>query len=253
MRPNQLSTASSRRKLRPAIECLESRELPSANITSGQLIGKGKVQPFLDPNVITQAAAALYGPPPTAQNPNPNYPTPAEIRREEFTASAIGQYTIGPATFSDRSERIYGSGRNSASNAWLKAKWQVVLYPPADPNATPNPGDPYANQVTGVVVFITQNYLQSGTGLMLDLNANVAPGSDPRALPTHGTWTYDTNSSGAFTGPFGFTEGTGTWTARYIADAHPKAGTEGSGTVVFEFQGLYNFSQIVSGVSKYYS
>lgn len=223
------------------------------NTSSNGLIGKGKLQPFLDPNVIQQAANALYGPPTTATTPNPNYPTPTELKREEFTASAIGRYTLGPPGFTDRSERIYGYGKTAASDAFLKGKWQVILQPPANPNATPNPGDPYANQTVGAIVFITQNYLQSGSGLILNLNANVAPGSNPDALPTSGTWTYDVNSSGAFTGPQGFTQGAGSWTAKYLPDKQPEAGTQGSGTVVFQFQGLYNFNQLVSAVSKFYS
>ena len=165
------------------------------NSTPTGLIGKGKLQPFLDPAVIQQAATALYGPPPTASNPNPNYPTTAEIQREAFTASAVGTYVVGPATYSDRSEQIYAYGKAATSDAFLKGKWQVVLDPPANPSATPNPGNVYANQVIGEAVLIPESFLQSGIALILDLQASVAPGSDPTALPTHGTWTYDTNSA----------------------------------------------------------
>ena len=34
--------------------------------------------------------------------------------------------------------------------------------PPANPNATPTPGNPYANQVTGAVGIFTKNFLQTG-------------------------------------------------------------------------------------------
>ncbi len=81
--------------------------------------------------------------------------------------------------FTDRSERIYAYGKTAASDAFLKGKWQVILQPPANPNATPNPVIPTPIKRSVRVVFITQNYLQSGSGLILDLNANVAPGSNP--------------------------------------------------------------------------
>ena len=276
MRPHDTRKRPARSCLRPIFEPLEARDLPSSismkaahsgtskhvaatihtaatsgpyNTSTSGLIGKGKLQPFLDPAVVQQAAELLYGPAPTATSPNPFFPTPQEIQRQEFTASASGRYTIGPPGFSDRSERITFYGKNATSDAFLKGKWQAVLNPPANPNATPTPGDPYANQTVGVAVLIPQAFLQTGSGLILDLNA----AATPNALPTHGTWTFDVSSSGGFAAPLNFTQGTGTWDAVYMPDPQTLPGTSGSGQVVFRFQGLYNFSALLSGTSKAYS
>ena len=52
-------------------------------------------------------------------------------------------------------------------------------YPPADPSATPTPGNPYANQVTGVAGLFPENILQSGSTLVLDLDSTPGPGAEP--------------------------------------------------------------------------
>jgi hypothetical protein len=219
------------------------------------LLGKSAPGPFLDPAVIAQAVAQLYPPgSPTGT------PTPREIRRQIFTARWVGQYTIGPPRFSDRASTIHLYGVDGGSDQFLKGKFQIALFPPADPNATPTPGNPYANQVTGVAGVFTQNLLQTGTLLVFDLNAVPAPGTSPRALPTHLTWTYDSNSSAAnYSAPggivagAGFTQGTGTLDIKYLPSAHPVPGTLGSGKVIVTFQGLINTSQVVSAISKFIS
>ena len=81
--------------------------------------------------------------------------------------------------------------------------------------------------------------------------ARPSSGSGSLALPTHLTWTYDFNTSaGAYAAPVGFVQGTGTLDLKWIPDAHPLAGTMGSGKVIVTFQGLINTSQLVSPVSK---
>jgi hypothetical protein len=268
------------RSRRPALETLEARELLSAvttgtaagahsrpravaaavQIPSGQsqlssleaLLGMASSGRIVDSAVINQAASELYPP-----GSPPGTPTPREIRRQTLTARWIGSYTIGPPRFSDRSETIHIFGVSGGSNQFLKGKFQIGLFPPADPNATPTPGDPFANQTTGVAGLFNQNYLQSGGLLVLDLNA---PGSTAGQLPTHLTWTYDANTSaGPYAAPSGilpgsgFTQGTGTLVIQYVPSAHPKPGTIGSGTAIVTFEGLINTSQIVSGISPYIS
>jgi hypothetical protein len=261
---------------RPTVENLETRDLPSslgAGTTADRpaslaastivahpdspngLIGKKAPGSFLNPRILRQVAAALY-PSGTA----PGTPTPAEIRRQTFTARWVGQYTIGAPRFSDRAGTIHLYGVEGGANEFLKGKFQIALFPPADPGATPTPGNPYANQITGVAALFAQNYLQSGSLEVLDLNGTPAPGSDPHALPTQLTWTFDSNSSaGPYASPggvapgSGFTQGAGTLEIRWIPDAHPLPGTAGSGKVVVTFQGLINGSQIVSAVSKFVS
>ena len=106
-------------------------------------------------------------------------------------------------------------------------------------------------QLTGVAGLFPQNILQSSSVLVLDLNGTPGSGSGSPALPTHLTWTYDFNTSaGAYAAPVGFVQGAGTLDLKWIPDAHPLAGTMGSGKVIITFQGLINTSRLVSPVSK---
>ena len=278
------------RRHRPAVESLESRELlssaavltgqahpglrPSAALTQAHvpaaesrpraqssadqahtdspngLLGKRPPASFLDPKVIQQYANLLYGP----SSARPMTPTPREIQRQIFTGRWIGQYTVGPPRFSDRASTIHAWSKTGGSDQFLKGKLNLVLFPPADPGATPTPGNPYANQVTGTVGLFNQNLLQSSGVLVLDFNGTPGPGSNPLALPTHLTWTYDNNTSaGPYAAPVGFVEGAGTVDFQWVPDAHPLPGTLGSGKVIVTFQGLVNASQLVSPISKFIS
>lgn len=253
-----------RRRLRPILEGLEGRQLPSAPSAPAVvahpdspdgLLGKRAPGPFLDPALLRQVAASLY-----PAGSAPGTPTPAEIRRETFTGRWVGQYTIGSPRFSDRASTIHLYGTAGGSNQFFRGKFDIAIFPPADPSAAPTPGNPLANQVTGFASLFGQNYLQSGAMVVLDLNGTPAAGSAPGALPTHLTWAYDANTSG---GPYaapggivpgqGFTQGAGVMDIQWKPDAHPLPGTQGSGQVVITFQGLINTSQIVSGISKFIS
>jgi hypothetical protein len=230
----------------PVVEGLETRELLSPN----GLIGKRAPGPFLNPRVIQQSVQLLYTGPEAV---TPMTPTPREIKRQTFTARWIGEYTVGPPTFSDRASTIFFHAVSGGSNAFLKGKFQMVLYPPANPDATPTPGDPYANQTVGLANLINQNFLETGGMLVLDINTTPGLVSNTGALPTHLTWTFDTASGGTFTAPTGFNQGTGTLDIKYIPDRVPLPHTEGSGTMIVTFQGLINYSQLVSATSKVFS
>ncbi len=264
-------------RLRPILEDLEGRELPSALSAPSPaavrernspataivarpdspngLIGKRAPGPFLDPAILQQVAAVLY-----PASSAPGAPTADEIRRQTFTARWDGKYTVGPPRFSDRASTIHLYGVSGGSNQFLKGKFDIAIFPPADPAAMPTPGNLYANQITGVASLFGQNYLQSGAMVVLDLNGTPAAGTTPDALPTRLNWTYDSNTSG---GPYaapggvvpgsGYTQGAGVMQLRWRPDPHPLAGTSGSGRVIITFQGLINTSQIVSGVSKFIS
>jgi hypothetical protein len=273
--PDVPSVARRHHKRRPILEDLEPRDLPSgasaaaassvylallereqslASTSSSQahidspsgLQGTKSAGKFLNAAVIRQAADDLYGSGAT--------PTKREISRQTFTARWVGSYTIGPPRFNDRADTIHLYGTSGGSNQFLKGKFDMTIFPPANPGATPTVGDPYANQVTGVAALIPQNYLQSGSMLVLDLNSTPGPNADPKTLPTQLSWTYDSNTSaGAYSAPGLFTQGTGQLTISYQPSAHPVAGTLGSGKVVVTFQGLINANEIVSAVSKYIS
>jgi hypothetical protein len=214
------------------------------------LLGKQPPGSFLDPKVIAQFANLLYGP----SSPNPMTPTAHEINRQIFTGRWIGEYTVGDPRFSDRASTIHVWSKTGGSNQFIKGKLDMALFPPADPAATPTPGNPYANQLTGVVGLFNQNLLQSGGVLVLDVSGAASAGSGPQALPTHLTWTYDNNTSaGPYAAPAQFTQGAGAVDLKWIPDAHSLPGTQGSGKVIVTFQGLINSSQLVSAISKFIS
>ena len=158
---------------------------------------------------------------------------------------------MGEPLFSDRASTIHAYAVSGGSNQFLKGKLNLVLYTPADPSATPTPGDPYANEVTGVAGLFPENILQSGSTLVLDLNGKPGPGANPLALPTELTWTYDNNASaGAYAAPEEFVQGAGAATIKWIPDAHPLPGTMGSGKMIIIFKGLINLSRVVNPISK---
>jgi hypothetical protein len=214
------------------------------------LLGKQPPGPFLNPLIIAQYANLLYGP----SSPNPMTPTAREINRQLFTGRWVGEYTIGPPRFSDRASTIHVWSRTGGSNQFIKGKLDMALFPPVDPAAAPTPGNPYANQLTGVVGLFNQNILQSSGVLVLDVSGTVSAGSGPLTLPTHLSWTYDNNTSaGPYAAPVLFTQGAGALDLKWAPDAHPLPGTMSSGKVIVTFQGLVNGSQLVSGISKFIS
>jgi hypothetical protein len=230
----------------PLVDGLETRELMSASSIAGAAAHTSAAQ-LIDSPLIQKFANLLYGP----NSPTPMTPGPQTLRRQLFTAAWVGKYTVGPALFSDRASTIHAYAVTGGSNQFLKGKLNLALYPPADPSATPTPGNPYANQVTGIAGLFPENILQSGSMLVLDLNSQPAPGSDPHQLPTQLTWTYDSNASaGAYAAPEEFTQGAGEATIKWIPNAHPLPGTEGSGKMIIIFKGIINLSRVVNPISK---
>ena len=246
MRPRVIPNRASTRRARPEVEGLEVRDLPSVAqplATSN----RAEATRFPNPAVIANSINLLYGP----NSATPQTPTAAEVKRETFTAKWTGTYTVGAPRFSDRASTIHFYSKDGGTNQFLKGKLQVVLFPPADPNATPNPGDPFANQVTGYAALFEQNFLQSSSLAILDISGPPPSAADPQALPTHLNWTYDSfASAGAYVAPaLDFFQGQGVLDIQYIPDAHPLPGTQGSGHFNISFQGVLNCSQLFSPVS----
>jgi hypothetical protein len=203
--------------------------------------------PFPDPAVIANSINLVYGP----NSLTPRVPTPREVKRETFTARWVGTYTVGPPRFNDRASTIHFFSKKGGTNQFLKGKMLMALYPPADPHAEPTPGNPFANEVTGVTTMYPQNLLQTGSTFFLDDVGPPASSSDPKALPTHLDWTLDSFAgAAAYVAPaIDFFQGAGIIDIHYFPDRQPSPGTMGSGRMIVSIQGVLNYSQIFSDVS----
>jgi hypothetical protein len=263
MRPHDPHDAPPRRRIRPGLEGLETRDLPSSHPIGVPLPGG-----HLPAAEVQQFVPVLY-PPGTPQ------PSPAEIQRESFIARSVGRYSIGPARFNTQAITIHGFGKPTTSNLSKKAHFQYVMFEPS------NPADP----VDGEFNILAGNVLSSGANIILDVMGPT--GTEVNGLPTHLFWTHDISSGTTFTGT-GFTfpgtsnfpgsyinsqgapaspppgspgggapssvnnwnMGFGDMTFKYIPDPHPLPGTLGSGEVIVITRGLLNNSGAQSSIEK---
>jgi hypothetical protein len=213
-------------------------------------------------------------------------PTAAEVKRQTFWLEFQGTYTVGAPRFSNQAAtiHIYSDGRSATSNQSLNGRAQIILFPPADPTATPTELDPIAGKVTGLMSFFSANILQSGSVLFSEVtNAPGVASNDPSALdhglPSHLEFMVDPNgvsggiySTPAFettpatvtdpsTGqPVGLIGGNGGAVANDIGAGlvdikyYPTNGRHGaavqSGKVVVRVQGLINTSGVLNPIYK---
>ena len=252
----------SRRRWRPAIENLESRDLPATSPLGPVLPGSHYPAPD-----VQQFVPILY-PPGTPQ------PTPEEINRESFVFKGVGNYTIGPGGFSSQSITIHGFGKPGTSNLSRRMHFQFLISEPSQTTSQ--------QVVSGAINFVGGNYLQNGSDLILDIAGPT--GSEVNGLPTHLYWAYDSDSSTAFAGtgaalpafynfPSNYfnangvpvsplsqgqaptsvnnwSAGLGEMTLHYVPDKSPMRGSLGSGTVIVVLHGLLNYSGAQSQADK---
>jgi hypothetical protein len=284
-------------RCRPRVEGLEPREVPAmihpaaAALASIHAVPTGNVPPWVSQATLNQVADLLYAPITTTASttvggvtyPPGTYsvpqPTPAEIRRQTFWMEFVGHYSVGAPRFSDQSStiHIYSDGRDVTSNQSLNARAQLLLLPPADPNATPTSNDPMAGQVAGLLSMFPANALQSGSSFFADItNLPGVPSSDPamfnHGLPSHVQFTLDPNgvTGGVYSVPSYTvatpagevplnnhgsggavsTEGAGVIDLTYLPTNHLKAGALQSGTVVVRVQGLLNLTGVTNPLYK---
>ncbi len=241
---------------------------------------------WVNENLIQSLAAQVYGPITTSVPiaiggtvyPPGTYavpqPTQAEIHRETFWAEFVGRYWVGPPRFSNQSAtiHIYSDGRSVTSNVFLNGRGQVLLFPPADPTATPTTNDPVAGQVIGLVTLFPANVLQSGSSFFFNAtNLPGAPSNSPQSLdhglPSHlqiildpsgvtsgvganpdfvTTPPTETNATtgqavpllGSSGGAVAYTQGLGVLDIKYAPDNRLRAGAIQSGTVIVRMQGV---------------
>ena len=279
MRPDRMAGSPPRNRRRLGFEGLEGRELLAAVLgpttAPGFDSGTSPLPSFPsglrpDPSLVPQFEARAFATTTTAApsayavkpadildaEPTSTDPTPAEVAREYFVAKFQGTYTIGPGRFSGQALTIHASSRvEGGSNQFLKGKAQLLLSTPVDPTT---------GQTTGLVTLFAQNYLQSGSSVIIDVGRTDQPGVTPiqtggptilsgvggLQLPTQAPWAFDDTSAGAYTAPAQFVQGGGELSIVYTPDKTPKAGTLGSGKVVFLLQGLLDNSSILNVVDK---
>ncbi len=256
------------------------------------------IPPWVDESYLQSLASQLYTPvttttPTTVGNqtfPAGTYavpqPTPREVKRETFWVEFTGHYTIGPPRFSDQSAtiHIYSNGRSAASSQFLSGRAQILLFPPADPTATPTSLDPVAGRVAGLMSVFSANILQSGTVLFAETtNAPGVASNDPTALdhglPSHLQFTIDPNgvsggidSTPAYTttpatvtnaatgralnqiggngGAVAFNQGTGVVDIKYMPDQGRHGVVSQAGQVVVRVQGLINTTGVLNPIYK---
>jgi hypothetical protein len=208
------------------------------------------------------------------------------VRRQTFWLEFQGTYTVGAPRFSNQSAtiHIYSNGRSATSNASLNGRAQLILFPPANPTATPTTLDPIAGQVTGLLSAFSANILQSGSVLFAEVtNAPGIASNDPSALnhglPSHLEFLIDPNgvSGGLFSTPsyattpatvtdpltgqplapiagnggaVAFNQGAGAVDISYIPEKGRHAGAIQSGKVIVRVQGLINTTGVLNPIYK---
>jgi hypothetical protein len=234
---------------------------------------------------ITTTAPVTIGnqvfPPGTYAVPQP---TSTELRRESLVQRFTGRYVIGPPRFSNQATtiHIYSNGNNASSNQFLHARAQIILFTPADPAAKPTTNDPVAGMVTGLVSTFPQSFLQSSSYNVFDVTnlpgvASNDPGALDQGLPSHLAIKWDPVSGGTYATPqftstpavqtnavtgqpfpllggsggaVAYFQGAGLLDIKYVPDAHPRAGTRGSGTAIVTIQALVNTTGATDAIAK---
>jgi hypothetical protein len=288
------STTPSLARLEALIQARQNAVSAAANpgvSTKGQ---SASTPAWVNPSLLQGLATTLYQPittttpirigsqifPPGAYSVP--QPTPAEIQRETFWAEFSGTYYVGAPRFSNQSAtiHIYSNGKSVASNQFSHGRGQLLLFPPADPTATPNTSDPLAGRVAGLLFLNAANVLQSGTLLFAEVtNLPGVASNDPttldHGLPSHLSFAIDPGGvtggiyvvpaftttpatltsattgvpvalTGGSGGAVATNQGAGVVDITYVPDSHPRAGAVQSGKVLVRVQGLLNVTGAIN-------
>lgn len=249
---------------------------PGAGHTSAAK-GRAGLPPWVDEGFLQSLVSTLYAP--VDGSPVPQ-PTPSEVRRQTFWLEFVGHYWVGAPRFANQSAtiHIYSDGRNVTSNQSLLGRAQLLVFPPADPTATPTTLDPVAGQVTGLFSYFAANVLQSGTVLFADTtNPPGVLSNDPsmldHGLPSKLQFTIDPNgvsggiyatptytvttaagqsspAAGGSGGAVANHSGAGQIDIKYIPTNHLLDDAKQSGTVIVRMQGLINTTGVLNPIYK---
>jgi hypothetical protein len=205
------------RTLRPTLEPMERRELPSGIMATlpGRLdaarAAAGQAQVILPSNVPYQG----------------KLPTPAELSLERFRAVFSGNFATGKPLFFDQTSRtvIHAIG---GSNLFLHGNLQFLTVTPTDPNSP----------LAGTATLQDKNLNTSGI-LTVDLTGSQTD-VDSAGRPTHLSFSMSPFAgSGSFTaGVFSLATGQGTVDIRYRPSGKRGApGVTSQGDVTILFRG----------------
>ncbi len=300
----QVGPSSERRPEEPSLNLMVEKPAGVlSKLTAGDALTSSRAQAAATPSWVNQAflnsvARQLYAPITTTQSisvGNQTFrpgtyqvpqPTPEEIRRETFWVEFVGHYAVGPPRFSNQSAtiHIFSNGRDVTSNQFLTGRGQVLLFPPADPSATPTTEDPVAGQTVGLISLFAANILQSGSVLFAEASNVQGVASNDQAaledgLPSHLAFQIDpggvsggtystpeytttpatiTNPStgaaltltGGSGGAVAFNQGAGVIDIKYQPDHRRHSGALESGTVLVRMQGLINLTGVLNPLYK---
>ena len=218
--------ALNRRAVRPSLEPMEGRRLPSSAV----IIAMANANPLPSRSALLDAASArglqAAATPPTGTSspaplvPGQGQPSPQELRRQAFSASFTGPYTIGPGRFSDQARLAFFRGVGG-SNQFLHGDLEMGVVTPTDPTAP----------LSGAAVMNDKS-TNSGGILGLDLAA------DPSTLDAKGrpTTLALSNDANIYSGIYFINTSSGTASIRYHS-YHRNARGLVSGIATVTFQG----------------
>ena len=195
-----------RLRVRPAVEACERRTLPSGILAVMASTPSGHANYPISTSSIAQTSN--QGPRGTNLALTPTgTPTAQELRRERFTATFIGTYTIAPGSFSTEASQMRFNGAGG-SNTILHGDMQMLIVTPKDPS-TP----------LGGVLSIFDRNINSNSVLGLDLNAaQTPPYVDATGRPRNLAVSLDVNTSAGL-----YAEGyaVGNLTVTYLSGGRP--------------------------------
>jgi hypothetical protein len=177
------------RRSRPSLnfERLEAREVLS---TYAAVLARGQIAAARQALATTEALAAQsHTAGPAVATPAAvlsSTPTPRQARREVFVAKFKGIYFVGPPQFTDEAQRIFFNV-SGGSNQIFRANALVVINTPVSGTSPITRAN--AN-------MFGRDIATTGSDLILDLSA--PPLGNPKALPTHLTWTLNSASAGTY-------------------------------------------------------
>jgi hypothetical protein len=181
---------ANRRALRPVVDHLEGRELPSGIIAA------------LANHPLLRSHPAVPGIS-TTQIPDPGPPTPRELARERFVGTFSGPFTMGPARFQNQKQQIYIRAAGT-SKFFLHGDIQLNVVTSKDPSAP----------LTGTLGVFDRN-LSAGSTIIADVSTDPNH-TDRFGRPTRLDWSFETGSSSG--GAFGEASGQGTMKIRYFPE-----------------------------------